>query len=135
METATLTAQETVKLMYDAFGVGNIPLVLEQLGENFTWQDPCDPAIIPYGGKFHGKSGMTDFFNGLGGSTDTILWEVNDYVSEDNKVVALGKHGIRCKKTGKEAFVDWAMIWHFENDMPVSGQAYYNTAAVEKAFS
>jgi ketosteroid isomerase-like protein len=57
METATLTAEETVKTIYDAFANGNIPFIIDQVSENFTWQDPCDPSIVPFGGKFQGKEG------------------------------------------------------------------------------
>ena len=135
METATLTAQETLKAMYDAFGTGNIPFILDHLSEKFTWQDPCDPSIVPYGGKFEGKSEMMQFFQALGGSVDTILWEVDEYISEGDKVAAIGKHGIRCKETGKEAIANWVMVWHFENDEAVWGRSYYNSDDVEKAFS
>lgn len=50
------------------------------------------------------------------------------------KVVAIGRHNFRCKKKGKDALTDWAMVWHFKNGEPVSGRAYYNTTAAENAF-
>jgi ketosteroid isomerase-like protein len=135
METTTMTDLETVKAMYDAFANANIPFILEHMPEHFTWQDPCNPSIVPYGGKFAGKSGMLNFFQQLGGNTDTTLWEVNEYISEDNKVVAIGRHGITCKKTGKKTISDFAMVWHFENDELVSGRSYYNSGDTERAFS
>jgi ketosteroid isomerase-like protein len=60
---------------------------------------------------------------------------VDEYISNDNRVAAIGRHGFRCKKTGKETLSNWVMIWHFENDEPVSGRAYYNNSDSEKAFS
>jgi ketosteroid isomerase-like protein len=135
METATMTALDTVKAMYDAFGKGDIPFILEHVSEKFTWQDPCNHSMVPYGGRFNGRSGMLQFFQQLGGSTDTTLWEVNEYVSEQNKVVAFGRHGITCKETGKSAISDFAMVWVFKNGEPVSGRSYYNNAETEKAFS
>ena len=62
METATMKALDTVKAMYDAFGKGDIPSILEHMSEHFTWQDPCDPSIVPYGGKFDGRNKMLNFF-------------------------------------------------------------------------
>ncbi len=135
METATLTAQETLKAIYDAFGTGNIPFILDHMSEKFTWEDPANPSIVPYGGKFEGKNDMMRFFQGLGESTDTTLWEVDEYISEDDKVAAIGRHGIGCKKTGKEAIMNWVMIWHFDGDLAVRGRSYYNCVGVEKAFS
>ena len=134
METATMNALDTVKAMYDAFGKGDIPAILEQMPEHFTWQDPCNPSIVPFGGRFEGKSGMLNFFQQLGGSTDTTLWEVNDYISEDDKIVAIGRHGFTCKKTGKKTISDFAMVWHFKNAEPVSGRSYYNSGDSERAF-
>ena len=134
METATMTAQETVKALYDAFGKGNIPFILDHVSDKITWHDPCDPSIVPFGGTHKNKQGFLEFFQQLGASTDTTLWEVNEFVSEENKVVATGRHGFRCKKTGKEAILDWAMVWHFENEVPVSGRSYYNSGDAEAAF-
>jgi ketosteroid isomerase-like protein len=135
METATMTKTETVKALYDAFGKGDIPFILDHVAENITWQDPCNPAIVPFGGIHKNKSGFLEFFQQLGSSTDTTLWEVDNYISQGDKVVAMGSHGFRCKKTGKNALLNWAMVWNFENGEPVSGRSYYNTAEAEKAFS
>jgi len=134
METSPVTVQDTVKALYNAFGTGNIPFILDHVAENFSWFDPCDPAIVPFGGMHKNKSGFLEFFQQMGGSTDTILWEVNDYISDGDKLVALGRHGIRCKKTGKEAIADWAMAWNFKDGVPSSGRSYYNNAGFENAF-
>lgn len=134
METATLTSLEALKALYDAFANGNIPYILDHMPEHFTWHDPSNPSIVPYGGKFKGKAGMLEFFQQLGGSTETTLWEVNEYIAEDNRIAAIGRHGITCKKTGKKAISDFVMIWHFENDEPVAGRSYYNNADTENAF-
>ena len=129
-----MTTKETVKALYDAFAAGNIPFILESVSEDFTWQDPCDPAVVPYGGTHKGRSGFGKFFQKLGGSTETTLWEVNEYVCEGNKVVAAGRHGFQSKTAGKSVATDWAMIWTFKESTPVAGRAYYDTSAVEKVF-
>jgi uncharacterized protein len=134
METPTITAKETVKKLYDAFGKGDIPFILEHVPENFTWFDPCDPSIVPFGGTHKNKTGFLEFFQQIGNSVDTNLWEVNDYIADEDKLVALGRHGIRCKKTGKEAVADWAMVWHFKDGEPSFGRSYYNTSVFENAF-
>lgn len=129
-----MTTKETVKALYDAFATGNIPFILESVSEDFTWQDPCDSSVVPYGGIHKGRSGFSEFFQKLGGSTETTLWQVNDYVSGGNKVVAAGRHSITSKSAGKSATTDWVMIWTFKDNTPVAGRAYYDTSAVEKAF-
>jgi ketosteroid isomerase-like protein len=130
-----MTSKETVKAMYDAFATGNIPFILDKISEDFTWKDPSNPSIVPFGGEYKGKNGMMNFFQNLGGSADTTLFQVDNYTSEGETVVAQGKHCFQSKKTGKDAELEWTMVWHFKNGMPVAGRAYYNTAASEKAFS
>src|SRR5687768_9314129 len=105
----TTKEKETIKAVYDAFAAGNIPFILESVSENFTWQDPCVPSIVPYGGTHKGRSGFSEFFQKLGGSTETTLWEVTEYVCEGNKVVAAGRHGFKSKNTGKSVSTDWVM--------------------------
>ena len=132
--TTNITAKEIIKALYEAFATGNIPFILDSVSEDFTWQDPCDPSVVPYGGKHQGKSGFGEFFQKLGGNTETTLWEVNDYVSEGDEVVALGRHGLKAKNTDKSVVTDWVMIWKFEKDQPAAGRAFYNTSVVENAF-
>jgi len=134
-KTNNMTTKETVKAIYDAFANGNIPFILETVSENFTWQDPCDPSVVPYGGVHKGRTEFMEFFQQLGGNTDTTLWQVDDYVSEGELVIAEGKHGFQSKKTGKNVLSEWAMTWRFENGVPVAGRAYYNTSDSEKAFN
>jgi ketosteroid isomerase-like protein len=129
-----MTTKETVKALYDAFAEGNIPFILQSVSEDFTWEDPCDSSVVPYGGMHKGRSGFGEFFQQLGGSVETTLWEVKEYVSEGNKVAAAGRHGFKNKNTGKSVTTDWAMVWTFNGDTPVTGKAYYDTSAVETAF-
>jgi len=129
-----MTTKETVKAMYDAFATGNIPFILETVSEDFMWHDPSDPSLVPYGGLHKGRTGFMEFFQQLGGNTETTLWQVDDYVSEGETVVAEGKHGFQSKTTGKNAVSEWSMVWKFKNGVPVAGRAYYNTSATEKAF-
>jgi ketosteroid isomerase-like protein len=50
-----MTPKETLKAMYDAFATGNIPFILETISEDFTWKDPSDPSVVPFGGLRKGK--------------------------------------------------------------------------------
>ena len=114
---------------------GTFPYIIDAVSEDFTWKDPSDPSLVPFGGEHKGKAGMMNFFQQIGDSTELTLWEVNNYVGDEDVVVAEGKHGFRSKKTGKNALLEWSMVWRFQNGKPVAGRAYYNTAASEKAFS
>ncbi|WP_338868074.1 nuclear transport factor 2 family protein [Spirosoma sp. SC4-14] len=128
------TNQQIIEAIYAAFGQGNVPFILETVSEQFTWTDPCNPAIVPYGGTHIGRPGLLTFFQQLGLSTETTLWQVDEYVAGGNTVVATGKHNIRVNATGKHAENDWVMIWHFQDGALISGRSYYDTACFVNAF-
>lgn len=130
-----MTTTETVKALYDAFAQGNISFILDHVSEDFTWQDPSNASLVPHGGLHKGREGFRQFFQQLGGDSQTRLWQVDNYTAEGNTVVAEGKHGIVANNTGKYVETEWTMIWRFKDGKPVAGRAHYNTAEVEKAFT
>jgi ketosteroid isomerase-like protein len=126
--------KEIIEDMYAAFGKGDIPAVLDAMGDNFTWTDPCNPLIAPQGGTYSGRDGMTRFFENLGGSVDTTLFEVDNYLAAADTVAASGKHGVTVKATGKKCIVNWVMIWDFENGQPVKGRSAFDARTYELSF-
>ena len=128
------TNQQIIEALYEAFGQGNVPFIIESVAENFTWTDPCDPAVVPHGGTYTGSDEFPLFFQRLGSNTTTTGFEVNSYVSEGDTVCALGKHGVIVNATGKSNLIDWIMVWQFEGNKPVRGRNYYDTAAMANAF-
>lgn len=138
MENLEVTTDEqvkTVQSLYEAFGRGDIPFIIDHVSEKFVWIDPNDPAIVPHGGRYERKDGFLQFFKNLSEGSDTTLFTVDEYAEGENVVMVTGKHGIVVKKTGKSVTFDWTMVWHFENGTPVKGQSYYDTARAEQAFN
>jgi ketosteroid isomerase-like protein len=127
--------KEKIQAMYDAFGKGDIPFILDAVSEDFTWTDPTNPSVAPQGGTYTGRNGFIGFFQNLGGSVDTQLWEVDNYLAEADTVVATGKHGVVVKATGKSHTLNWMMIWDFKNGMPVKGRSIFETGPYESCFS
>ncbi|MBA4854022.1 nuclear transport factor 2 family protein [Emticicia sp. BO119] len=128
------TNKETVEAMYQAFGQGNIPFILGTVSEEFTWTDPSNPAIVPQGGTFVGKSGFLDFFEKLSEKVETTLFAVDNYLAEGNTVVASGRHGVRIKTSGQDYTTNWIMIWDFENGKPIKGRSVFDTNQYEALF-
>lgn len=128
------TNTETIAALYEAFGQGNIPFIVENVAETFTWTDPSDPAIVPYGGTHVGRDGFLYFFQQLGGQTQTTHWSVENYAADGDVVFATGQHGITVPKTGKNDLTHWAMRWQFAGGQVVAGESFYDTAGVAEAF-
>ena len=128
------TNQQIVEGIYAAFAQGNVPFILENVAENFTWQDPNNFAIVPHGGIYSGRTEFLNFFRQLDADTATLSFDVSDYATASNLVVAIGQHSVQAKKTGKPLTFEWTMVWRFENGVPVSGRSYYDTASAEKIY-
>lgn len=102
--------------------------------DTFTWHDSSDPSKAIQGGTYQGKAGFSQFFQNLVSITDTTLWEVESYISEGNKVVATGRHGVKPKSTGKTGINQWVMIWEVENGIAAHGKSFFDTARYEALF-
>ncbi|MGH3693740.1 MAG: nuclear transport factor 2 family protein [Pseudonocardiaceae bacterium] len=77
---------ELIKQTYEAFGRGDIPAVLDNVAEDVEWSAP---GTLPQGGYFHGKSGVAEFFQGIGGAWQSLGLDV-EVVSEAGGELVVG---------------------------------------------
>jgi ketosteroid isomerase-like protein len=82
---------ETVKKIYEAFGTGDIPFILEQLDENIAWESWADnsaqTADVPWLKARNSKEGVLEFFqivNTLGVKDFQVL----SLMEGENKIAA-----------------------------------------------
>ncbi len=105
---------KTIGKIYDAFGRGDIPFIIDQLDDNCKWIVPGE-GHLPYGGTYHGKDAKT-FFSRLKENMDTKsfnVYSINEYA--ENELVAFGNIGGTSRKSGKEVSSEWAMRWKFND--------------------
>jgi hypothetical protein len=60
---------DLVNAAYGAFGRGDIPALLELVADDVDWSSP---GTLPHGGDFKGRDGVLQFFQGIGGTWDTL---------------------------------------------------------------
>ncbi len=77
---------ELIKQTYEAFGRGDIPAVLDNVAEDVQWSAP---GTLPQGGQFQGRSGVREFFQGLGGAWQSLALYV-ETVSEAGEDLVVG---------------------------------------------
>jgi ketosteroid isomerase-like protein len=75
-----------VQRAYDAFGRGDIAAVLGLLDDAVEWSSP---ATLPQGGQFHGKGGVGEFFQGVGGAWSVLGLDIES-VSEAGNGLVIG---------------------------------------------
>jgi ketosteroid isomerase-like protein len=127
METAVMTNKEIAEAVYRYFGEGNVAAVLDLCTDDIKWTCPGPEDILPYTGTHVGKEGVAKFFKEIYANKDFPKFEVKDYVSEGNKVVALGYWDAKSKKTGKPYSGYWAMAFYFRDGKLAEHREYYDS--------
>lgn len=117
---------DTVRDLYAAFAVGNIPAVLDALAPGVRW---TEAEGGPYGGVFVGRDAvLADVFMKLGGEWDGFSAVPSEFIADGSTVVALGEYSGTYKATGKSFKAPFAHVWKFENGKAASFQQYTDTA-------
>ncbi len=123
---------QTVRQMYEAFGRGDIQAILNQLADDVTWVTPGHPSL-PTTGRRRGKNEVAKFFTAVNDAMTFDKFEPRDFISQGERVVALGSYAGTGKPTGKRFEADWAMVWTFRGGKVAAMQEYTDTAATDQA--
>ncbi len=118
---------EVVQQLYANFGKGDIPAVLLVLTDDIVWHSPGPKEILPWAGTYRGKQ-VEQWFTVLGGALDILKFEPQEFISQGDKVVALGYEQARVKSTGRINENNWAMVWTLRDGKISEHRAYEDTA-------
>lgn len=122
-----MTPKELVQTLYDAFGRGDIPFILERIAPDCRWMAPG--TGIPNAGTFIGPAGVAEFFQKLAGSENVTRFEVKEYFERGNSVLALGSEDASSIATGRTMTTEWAMLFRVENGKVTEWRSFYDTSA------
>jgi uncharacterized protein len=125
--------KRTVQSVFEAFGRGDIPGVLEHVSEDVTWDAP-GPSAVPFYGRRRGHEGATEFFVQLGSNVEFEKFEVGEFIAEGESVVVTGTERGRVSSTGKTYEQDWVLLFKVRGGRVVSFHCYDETDAVAQAF-
>lgn len=127
METSVMTNKGIAQSIYDYFGQGNVPAILDMVTDDVKWTCPGPAEILPYAQEYHGKKGVEEFFRLIYANKDFPKFEVRELIGEGDKVVALGHWDAISKKTGKPYSGDWAMAFYFKDGKLYEHREYYDS--------
>ena len=65
---------DTVKRIYEAFGRGDVPAILEHVAEDVDWEYGAVDAGVPWLQRRRGREGVASFFASLAGMALPSLW-------------------------------------------------------------
>jgi uncharacterized protein len=75
-----------IQAAYDAFARGDIPAVIDLVDDSVEWSSP---GTLPQGGQFHGRDGVGQFFQAVGGAWSSLALDV-EAVTEAGSELVIG---------------------------------------------
>ncbi|HEY0079721.1 MAG TPA: nuclear transport factor 2 family protein [Pyrinomonadaceae bacterium] len=124
---------QVVQSVYEAFGRGDLPAMLDALAGDVRWVIP-GPSEVPYLGERKGHEGVRDFVVQLTSSVEFEQFEVLEFIAHEDKVVVTGRERGRVKATGRTFDNEWAMFYTLRDGKILSMRSYENTGALLEAF-
>ena len=109
---------ETVQGIYQAFGTGNIPGILDALSENVEWDGVYERARtdVPWIQPLKGKENVVQFFQNLMENVNLKSFVPKTFLDGGEVVVALIDLELEVKKNGKAIVeTDEAHVWRFDS--------------------
>jgi ketosteroid isomerase-like protein len=106
--------------MYQAFGRGDIPAILERLAENVEWEYGVNSTDVPWLQPRRGRSQVAGFFEALG-AIEFHKFEPKALLESGSTVVALVDLDATVRNTARRVVEeDEVHIWHFDDRGKVS---------------
>ncbi|MCK6618920.1 MAG: nuclear transport factor 2 family protein [Calditrichaceae bacterium] len=127
---------KTVSAIYDAFGRGNIPGILEHLSADVRWEEWADntaqKAGVPWLQPRNGKMEVPEFFKIIG-SLRFIDFRVLSLMAGGNQVAAEIMLEVEIPETGRHFRDEEMHLWTFDEYGKVIRLRHYTDTAKHMA--
>ncbi|MBR0870993.1 nuclear transport factor 2 family protein [Bradyrhizobium tropiciagri] len=123
---------DTVRRFYNALELGDVSGVLATLNENVEWTEA--ERFPYYAGTWHGPEAVLEnLLVRVATDWDGFAALPSDFVSEGNRVVALGTYVGTYKRTGRQISVPYAHVWTVTGETLSKFVQFTDTAKVLEA--
>jgi ketosteroid isomerase-like protein len=129
-------SQENVQIIrgiYDAFGRGDVPAVLEQMDQSIEWilaENSIYADLNPYVGPQAVAEGL---FARLGSEWEGYTVTPEEFLDAGDRIVVLGTYSGTYKATGRDVRAQFAHVWGLREGRVVSYQQYTDTKQFAEA--
>ncbi|MCZ7586558.1 MAG: nuclear transport factor 2 family protein [Deltaproteobacteria bacterium] len=113
----------TIQSVYEAFGRGDVPAILETLDDDVSWEHDTVDHGIPWFKPGRGKDHVGSFFQSLA-ALDITNFEVRNLFESGDQVMALVWFEGTVKDTGKGVKMQEAHLWSFNDTGKVATFAH-----------
>ena len=121
------TNEKLVRDLYDAFGRGDVPAILNMVADDVDWYDP-GPTAVTHAGRYRGRDGVLQFFSRIGESLAVETFQPTEFIVRGDRVIVLGSIRAKVKSTGLVYDNEWAMSWTLHDGRITKWQIYEDTA-------
>jgi ketosteroid isomerase-like protein len=106
---------KTVQSVYEAFGRGDIPAIVDVLTDDVDWASDADSTDVPWWGVRHGKDGVADFFTKLGTDMEVEEFTPITIVGDGDVVLAVAQFAMKSLANGRSASMLLHHYWKFRD--------------------
>jgi ketosteroid isomerase-like protein len=120
----------TVQAMYEAFGRGDVPAILEHIADDVSWEaweveNTAQSAGVPWVQARSGHEGVTEFFREIGEGLEFHDFEPVNLLEGGNQVAATIRIDFTVTATGSRHQDEEVHLWTFGPDGKVTGMRHY----------
>jgi ketosteroid isomerase-like protein len=124
-----------VKAAYDDFRGGDVATLLTRVTDDVVWETPGAGTAIPYAGRLQGKAAVAQFFQSLGSTVDFHRFDTNEFIANDDTVVALGEWDATVRATGIKTTGKFAMVFRLRDGKVADFYEYSDARDLAAAFA
>jgi len=125
----------TVMAIYEAFGRGDVPAILEHLSEDVAWEKDQRDTTVPWLQRRQGRQGAAEFFQSVADEVDIELFEpAGEPMAGEHTVAVPIRFKARAKRNG--AVVGRGELqmhlWWFDDAGQVTGFRHVNDLTADE---
>lgn len=124
---------QIVQQIYAAFGKREVQTLLTFLSDEIDWQ-LLGPPKIAHAGPHRGRDQVRRFFATVAETLEITQFEPREFITQDDKVVALGYYAGRVKSTGRQYASEWAHVFTLREGKVIKFREYADTANLAAAY-
>lgn len=118
---------QVIRGIYEAFGRGDVPAVLEQMDQSIAWNE-ADNSIYADRNPYVGPQAVLEgVFTRLGSEWEGFTVTPEEWLDAGDRVVVLGTYSGTYKATGREVRAQFAHVWGVREGRVKSFQQYTDT--------
>jgi uncharacterized protein len=124
----------TIQAVYEAFGRGDIPAILEHIADDVSWEtwevdNAAQEAGVPWMLPRQGRTGVMDFFQAIADGLEFHSFEPRNLLEGGNQVAATIAFDATAKATGERFQDEEIHLWTFDEAGKVSAFRHYMDTA------